>query len=94
VIYARKESIFEFSQLDDCKDPDIIILEISDPNIENSEISISTTKKEKLKFRITERLKGACKESMPRIVPLFMVISMHIINGGARASEIQLGAKT
>jgi hypothetical protein len=36
VIYAHKESTFEFCQLDDYKDPDIIILEISGPGIENS----------------------------------------------------------
>jgi hypothetical protein len=38
VIYARKESIFEFCQLDDCKDPDIIMLEISGPGIEKFRI--------------------------------------------------------
>jgi hypothetical protein len=38
VIYARKESTFEFCQLDDCKDPDIIMLEISGPGIENLRI--------------------------------------------------------
>jgi hypothetical protein len=38
VIYARKESSFEFCQLDDCKDPDIIILEISGPGIKKFRI--------------------------------------------------------
>jgi hypothetical protein len=36
--YARKESTFEYCQLDDCKDPEIIILEISDPGIEKFRI--------------------------------------------------------
>jgi hypothetical protein len=38
VIYARKESTFEFCQLDDCKDPDIIMLEISGLGIEKFRI--------------------------------------------------------
>ena len=38
VIYARKESTFEFCQLDDCKNPDIIMLEISDPGIKKFRI--------------------------------------------------------
>jgi hypothetical protein len=33
LIYARKESTFEFCQLDECKDPDIIIFEISGPGV-------------------------------------------------------------
>jgi hypothetical protein len=38
VIYTRKEFIFEFCQLNYCKDPDIIIFEISGPGIKKFRI--------------------------------------------------------